>query len=313
MAQIKSNRGGGDGRDPKWRRKRAAENPAENLDRFATSSDDEAKPKRKKVHQPVAAAADGSSTHINPTANAGGKRASKRARHQLAKQAQLEKEKQESASTDGIISTKKQAPVPASSGEEKVDESSKTKTTTLSPSLVKELTESAPAPKKKKKVEPEKKTAPSPSTGWKLKDGVVANDLRVGTGKPAKPGCKVSITYEGSLLPVVKSDAAEDVDADEKTGEKVIFDQNLDKDDPLIFTIGSGEVVEGMEVGVAGMKAGGKRLITIPPPMGYGDEGSPPKIPGGATLQFEVELLSFKAAPKKKKSTGRKRYNKPRD
>jgi len=61
---------------------------------------------------------------------------------------------------------------------------------------------------------------------------------------------------------------------------------------PFSFRLGAGEVIEGWDRGVAGMRVGGKRKLTLPPELGYGSAGAPPQIPGDATLVFEVELLA---------------------
>jgi FKBP-type peptidyl-prolyl cis-trans isomerase len=71
-----------------------------------------------------------------------------------------------------------------------------------------------------------------------------------------------------------------------------MFDTSVGKK-PFDFTIGQGSVIKGWEQGVIGMKVGGKRKLTIPSKLGYGDAGSPPKIPGKSTLVFDIELLSI--------------------
>jgi FKBP-type peptidyl-prolyl cis-trans isomerase len=97
----------------------------------------------------------------------------------------------------------------------------------------------------------------------------------VGTGPEAKEGDKVKVHYTGRLL---------------KTN--FVFDSSVGPGKkPLEFTIGGGDVIKGWEQGVPGMKVGGKRKLTIPSKLAYGDAGSPPKIPGKATLVFDIELL----------------------
>lgn len=71
------------------------------------------------------------------------------------------------------------------------------------------------------------------------------------------------------------------------------FDSSIPRGQPFIFTLGSGQVIKGWDQGLLGMCEGEKRRLVIPSDMGYGDRGSPPKIPGGATLIFEVELLKI--------------------
>jgi len=72
------------------------------------------------------------------------------------------------------------------------------------------------------------------------------------------------------------------------------FDSSHDRNKPFTFTIGKGQVIKGWDIGFASMKVGEKALLKIASKYGYGDSGSPPKIPAGATLVFEVELLDFK-------------------
>jgi FKBP-type peptidyl-prolyl cis-trans isomerase len=101
-------------------------------------------------------------------------------------------------------------------------------------------------------------------------------DVKVGTGPEAKPGDKVRVHYTGRLL---------------RNGTK--FDSSLDRGEPFVFTLGRGEVIRGWDEGVAGMKAGGKRTLTIPSKLGYGSRGSPPNIPPNADLEFDVELIAI--------------------
>ena len=96
-----------------------------------------------------------------------------------------------------------------------------------------------------------------------------------GTGDIPKEGDKCKVHYVGTL---------------ESNGEK--FDSSRDRDKPFEFTIGTG-VIKGWSVGVATMKVGERAIFHIDSEYGYGESGSPPKIPGGATLVFDIELLSF--------------------
>ncbi len=105
-----------------------------------------------------------------------------------------------------------------------------------------------------------------------VKDEFQAIDEKVGAGAEAKQGSKVKVHYTGKL----------------KNGEQ--FDSSVGRD-PFELTIGQGQVIAGWEKGLVGMKVGGKRKLVIPSDLGYGDRGSPPKIPGKATLYFDIELL----------------------
>jgi FKBP-type peptidyl-prolyl cis-trans isomerase len=97
-------------------------------------------------------------------------------------------------------------------------------------------------------------------------------DVVVGTGKTAKPGDQVTVHYTGWLTDGTK------------------FDSSVDRGEPFTFGLGNGEVISGWDEGVAGMKVGGTRKLTIPPDMAYGSTGQGP-IPPDATLVFEVKLL----------------------
>ncbi|XP_050084237.1 46 kDa FK506-binding nuclear protein [Anopheles aquasalis] len=106
----------------------------------------------------------------------------------------------------------------------------------------------------------------------KLQDGLIVEDIKVGSGPEAKPGKKVAVYYVGRL----------------KQNNKV-FD-STSSGAGFKFALGRGEVIKGWDLGVAGMKVGGKRRLTIPHKLAYGTKGSPPVIPPCSTLVFEVEL-----------------------
>ena len=108
-------------------------------------------------------------------------------------------------------------------------------------------------------------------------------DTTPGTGAEAASGRRVVVHYTGWLY-----DAA----AADKKGTK--FDSSKDRNEPFEFSLGAGEVIRGWDEGVKGMKVGGKRVLTIPPEMGYGARGAGGVIPPNATLLFEVELLDVR-------------------
>ena len=98
--------------------------------------------------------------------------------------------------------------------------------------------------------------------------------LREGEGEPAQAGDQVSVHYTGRL----------------EDGTK--FDSSLDRNEPFSFLLGRGQVIPGWDEGVAGMKPGEQRRLTVPPALGYGELGTPGgPIPPNATLIFEVEFL----------------------
>jgi len=103
-------------------------------------------------------------------------------------------------------------------------------------------------------------------------------DLTVGNGDVAKAGDQVSVHYTGWLQ-----------NPDGSKGRK--FDSSKDRGQPFQFALGQGQVIQGWDEGVQGMKVGGVRELIILPALGYGQRGAGGVIPPNATLIFEVELL----------------------
>ncbi len=108
-------------------------------------------------------------------------------------------------------------------------------------------------------------------------------DHQVGTGAEATAGRQVTVHYTGWL---------HDPAAPEGKGRK--FDSSRDRNQPFAFGLGAGQVIQGWDRGVAGMKVGGRRTLLIPPEMGYGARGAGGVIPPNATLLFDVELISVR-------------------
>jgi FKBP-type peptidyl-prolyl cis-trans isomerase FkpA len=109
------------------------------------------------------------------------------------------------------------------------------------------------------------------------------NDTLVGSGNEAVTGRQVTVHYTGWLY-------NETIDG--KKGTK--FDSSRDRNEPFSFRLGGGEVIKGWDDGVAGMKVGGQRTLTIPSSLGYGARGAGGTIPPNATLVFDVELLDVR-------------------
>jgi len=110
----------------------------------------------------------------------------------------------------------------------------------------------------------------APSGGGTL----VVEDLVVGTGATAAVGDTVTVNYIGTLT----------------NGTK--FDSSYDRNQPFSFRIGAGQVIAGWDQGVPGMKVGGKRRLTIPPSLGYGNQANGP-IPANSTLVFDIDMVSI--------------------
>ncbi|TYH11124.1 hypothetical protein ES288_A07G233500v1 [Gossypium darwinii] len=82
-----------------------------------------------------------------------------------------------------------------------------------------------------------------------------------------------------------------------KLTDGTVFDSSFERGDPIEFELGSGQVIKGWDQGLLGMCVGEKRKLKIPAKLGYGDHGSPPKIPGGATLVFDTGLVAVNGKP----------------
>lgn len=102
---------------------------------------------------------------------------------------------------------------------------------------------------------------------------LIIEDIVKGTGEEAKVGKMVTVHYSGFLT------------------NGTLFDSSIPRKSPFSFRLGAGDVIQGWDKGVAGMKVGGKRKLTIPSKLGYGARGAGNVIPPNATLVFEVELL----------------------
>lgn len=130
-----------------------------------------------------------------------------------------------------------------------------------------------------KKMENQNPSSTSPQIDTKTESesnsGVKITILQQGEGVEAKDGNKVTVDYVGTL----------------EDGTK--FDSSIDRGTPFNFTLGSGQVIKGWDVGVKGMKVGEKRKLVIPSELAYGSKGVPGTIPANATLVFEVTLLKI--------------------
>ena len=104
-------------------------------------------------------------------------------------------------------------------------------------------------------------------------DGLIIEDMVVGDGKTAESGDTLDAHYLGTL----------------EDGTK--FDSSYDRGQTIQFVLGSGQLIQGWELGLVGMKEGGKRKLVIPPELAYGDRGAGGLIPPNATLTFEIELV----------------------
>ncbi len=111
-------------------------------------------------------------------------------------------------------------------------------------------------------------------------DKLTTIDSKMGTGAEAIPGMMVTVHYTGWLY---------DDNTRDRHGSK--FDSSRDHGEPFTFELGAGNVIDGWDQGVAGMRVGGKRTLLIPAALGYGAHGAGSDIPPNASLVFDVELL----------------------
>lgn len=148
------------------------------------------------------------------------------------------------------------------------------------PPLESQSNESKPPPHrtgaKAETTAPGSETAQSGDELEPMLPPLTKEDLVVGEGPAVKKGDTIQVHYTGTLL------------------DGTVFDTSLERGQPLEFTVGEGQVIPGWELGVVGMQPGGKRLLVIPPHLGYGSAGAPPKIPPNAVLKFTVELLAIR-------------------
>lgn len=107
--------------------------------------------------------------------------------------------------------------------------------------------------------------------------GLIIEDLVVGRGALAESGNDIVVHYVGRIL----------------DGKQ--FDSSRNRKDPLDFSLGAGDVIKGLDQGVQGMRVGGRRKLTVPAELAYGDQGCGGVIPPHATLVFDVELLEIVA------------------
>lgn len=143
-------------------------------------------------------------------------------------------------------------------------------TTSQAPPTVTKVTPSAGERDINSKPKIPKQSGAAPKT-------LKVEDLIAGQGPAAKSGDKISVRYVGVLY-----DNGKEFDSSWKRGKA-----------PFQLTLGQGQVIQGWDQGLVGMKVGGRRRLTIPPDLAYGAQGQPPTIPANATLVFDVDLTKI--------------------
>jgi len=125
-----------------------------------------------------------------------------------------------------------------------------------------------------------------PPTARETESGAEYVDLFPGVGTPVEEGDRIRLHYEGFLE------------------DGTLFDSSVQRGVPVQLEVGAGEVVPGWEEGLLGLRPGGRRRLTIPPELAYGDEGLGAAIPPGATLRIEIQLLEILVDPEAVEATG---------
>jgi peptidylprolyl isomerase len=142
--------------------------------------------------------------------------------------------------------------------------------TTSAPATEETTAEQVEAPEEKTKPQVKPPKGPPPKK-------VETKELEEGSGPAAKAGDQVTVQYVG---------------VNYRSGSE--FDASWDRGEPFTFTLGVHEVISGWDIGIEGMKVGGRRELIIPPNHAYGSTGSPPAIPPNETLIFVVDLEAIK-------------------
>jgi FKBP-type peptidyl-prolyl cis-trans isomerase len=122
----------------------------------------------------------------------------------------------------------------------------------------------------------------APGGGPEVVEELIITDVKAGDGATAEAGKNIIVHYTGWLY-----DPAQPANKGKK------FDSSVDRGQPFVFPLGAGRVIQGWDQGFDGMQIGGKRILIIPPEMGYGARGAGADIPPNSTLLFEVELLGI--------------------